>query len=186
MKKVEQEQFLEVIEELRGNILIVEGKKDEKALRSLGMRHILEINSRPIWKVAQDAVSMAEKHKNRHIIVLTDFDRTGRKLASQIRLLLQSRNIHADYRIRRDVMNLGIKCMEEMASLSRSLEQEQKEGRWQSRLQSNGRGRSIVKKECDDYGETSADVNKIRGKGLHKGKRDNRKARCHRGDFWAD
>ncbi|MCJ7817142.1 MAG: hypothetical protein MUP55_04765 [Candidatus Aenigmarchaeota archaeon] len=175
MKRVEREEFLEVLEELRGNILIVEGKKDEKALRSLGMRHILKINSRPIGKVAQDAISIAEKHKNRQIIVLTDFDRTGRKLAAKIRLLLQSRNIHADYRIRRDVMNLGIKCTEELASLSRSLEQGK--GRDSSRMQ---------KKGCDDYGETSANFNKVRGKSLHKGKGNNRKARCHRGDFWAD
>jgi 5S rRNA maturation endonuclease (ribonuclease M5) len=166
MKRIEQEEFLEILEELRGNILIVEGKKDEKALRSLGMRHILKVNSRPIGKVVQDAASMAEKHKNRQVIVLTDFDRTGRRLASQIRLLLQSRNIHADYRIRRDVMNLGIKCTEELASLSRSLEKGEIR-----------RGSSKMrKKECDDYGEISADVNEIRGKGLHKGKRDNREA----------
>ncbi|MCX6814862.1 MAG: hypothetical protein NTY20_04415 [Candidatus Aenigmarchaeota archaeon] len=172
-RKIELEGLLEVLEELTGNILIVEGKKDEKALRGLGMRHILKINSRHIGKVAEEAVSLGEKHKNREIIVLTDFDRTGRKLASQIRLLLQSRNIHANYRIRRDVMNLGIKCTEELASLSRGLEE------------GIGRGDSLSgKKECDDYGEISANFNKVCGKGIHKGKRNNRKTRCDRGYIW--
>jgi len=116
-KKLSSEEIQKVLDSLKGNILIVEGRKDESALRSLGIRHIVKINSRPIAKVATDVDSMAEKHKNREVIVLTDFDRTGRRLASQIRLLLQSRKIHANSRIRRDVMNLGISRIEEMASM---------------------------------------------------------------------
>jgi 5S rRNA maturation endonuclease (ribonuclease M5) len=175
-RKITQEQFLEVLEELRGQILIVEGKKDERALRSLGMRHILRINSRPIAKVADDAAFLAEKHKNRGIIVLTDFDRTGRRLASQIRLLLQSRKIHANYRIRRDVMNLGIKCIEELASLKGALALEEHGG---PEVRTGRRpfvSRIAKSRERDDYGEIGANFDKVRGKGLHKGKRDNREA----------
>ena len=174
-RKIEQEQFLEVLEELRGQILIVEGRKDESALRDLLSAcpaYIVKINSRPIAKVAEDAAFLAEKHKNREVIVLTDFDRTGRRLASQIRLLLQSRKIHANSRIRRDVMNLGISSIEEMASMP-GLPGTFLEGRI-SRKHLVSRKSKF--RECDDYGETSANFDKVRGKGLHKGKRDNREA----------
>jgi 5S rRNA maturation endonuclease (ribonuclease M5) len=180
-RKIEQEQVLEVLEELRGNILIVEGNKDEKALRSLGMGFILKINSRPVAEVAEDAAFMAEKHKNRGIIILTDFDRTGRKLAAKIRLILQSRKIHANSRIRRDVMNLGIHRIEEMASVlgAGSIAEERS-------VRKSAVSRKSKIRERDDYGETSANFYEIRGKGLHKGKRDNREARRDRGDIRAD
>jgi 5S rRNA maturation endonuclease (ribonuclease M5) len=185
-RKIEQEDILDVLEELRGNILIVEGKKDEKALRSLGMdsgcsrlkpresTFILKINSQPIAKVATDVVSMAEKHKNREIIVLTDFDRTGRKMAAKIRLILQSRKIHANSRIRRDVMNLGIQRVEEMASLREALNPAK--GTEERSVRTSSVSRKSKSRERDDYGEISANFDKVRGKSLHKGKRDNREA----------
>lgn len=183
-RKIEQEEILNVLEELRGQILIVEGKKDEKALKSLGMGLILRMNSRPIAKVADNAVSMAEKHKNREIIVLTDFDRTGRKMAAKIRLILQSRKIHANSRIRRDVMNLGISRIEEMASLREALNPA--EGTEERSVRTSFVSRKSKFRERDDYGEISANFDKVRGKSLHKGKRDNREARRDRRDIRAD
>jgi len=180
-RKLGSEEIEKVLEELRGNILIVEGKKDESALRGLGIRHILRINSRPVAKVATDAAFLAEKHKNREVIVLSDFDRTGSRLASRLRLLLQSRKIHANSRIRRDVMNLGIKHIEEMASLPGMLDSA--EGRMSRRSAVGGISKHM---ERDDYGEIGADIDEVRGKGLHKGKRNNRKARRDRGDIRAD
>jgi 5S rRNA maturation endonuclease (ribonuclease M5) len=104
-----------------------------------------------------------EKHKNREIIILTDFDRKGRLLAAKMRSFLQSRKIHANSRLRSDIMNLGINRIEELASL-----------RGLPGLVSVSR--SFRNKECDDYGEIGANFNKIRDKGLHKGKGSNRKA----------
>jgi 5S rRNA maturation endonuclease (ribonuclease M5) len=184
-RKIEQEQVLEVLEELRGRILIVEGKKDERALRGLGIRRIIRVDSRPIERVVRDAVLAAEKHKNREIIVLTDFDRTGRKLAAKMRLILQSRKIHANSRVRRDVMNLGIKCVEELASV-RGAAPEEHGGPGVAAGRRAFVSRKSKFRESDDYGETCANFNEVRGKGLHKGKRDNRKAGRDRGDIRAD
>jgi 5S rRNA maturation endonuclease (ribonuclease M5) len=182
-KKLEPEEIENVLQELEGQILIVEGKKDEEALTKLLSGYpwpqprasIVRINSRPVAEVAQDAAFLAEKHKNRQVIVLTDFDRTGSRLASRLRLLLQSRKIHANFRIRRDVMNLGIKCIEELASFKAAALEEH--GGPAARA---GRKPFVSRKskfrECDDYGEIGANVDEIRGKGLHKGKRDNREA----------
>jgi len=171
-KRVSEEEVLRVIEDLKGSILIVEGRKDELALKGLGLENILKINSRPLLEAAQDAVSLAEKHKNRQIIILTDFDRKGRMLAAKIRPLLQRHKIHANSRVRRDVMDLGINRIEELASL---------------RVPAFGESVSIKsRKERDDYGEISANFNKVRDKGLHKGKRCYRKAGCDRGYIRAD
>ncbi|HJW97260.1 MAG TPA: toprim domain-containing protein [archaeon] len=179
-RKLETEEIQRVLDGLEDGILIVEGKKDMEALRSLGLENIIPVNSRPIEKVAQDAVSLMEKHKKREVIVLTDFDRSGRRLASRLRQVLQSRKIHANSRIRSDVMNLGITHIEEMASmpglpfLAGGISRESSVS-------------GIPKlMERDYYGQTGTDFYKIRGKSLHKGKRDNRKARRDRGDIRAD
>jgi len=180
-RKLEPEEVLRVLEELEGNILIVEGKKDEQALMRFlpGRTRIIRINSRPIAKVAQDAGLAAEKHKSRQVIILTDFDRTGSRLASRLRLLLQSRKIHANSRIRRDVMSLGMKCIEEMASVTGTLS----EGGMSRRTSVGGMSKLM---ERDVYVKTRTHFNEVRGESLHKGKRNNRKARRDRGDIRAD
>ncbi|MEM5812206.1 MAG: toprim domain-containing protein [Candidatus Aenigmatarchaeota archaeon] len=176
-KKIDIEEIESVLEKLKGNILIVEGKKDYDALRGLGLTHIVKVNSRHVIKVVEEAVSLRKKHKNRQVIVLTDFDREGRKLASRITLLLQSRKIHANSRIRRDVMRLGISRIEEMSCLRAEI------------LKARDGTVSIIDenpKECDDYGEACADFNKICHKGKDKGKGCDRKARRDRGDIRAN
>jgi 5S rRNA maturation endonuclease (ribonuclease M5) len=180
-KKLEPEDIRKVLQELEGNILIVEGRKDESALKGLGLRNIVKISSRPLLETAQDAVFLAEKHKNRQVIILTDFDRTGSRLASRLRLLLQSRKIHANSRIRRGVMNLGIKCIEEMASLPGM--PDSAEGRISRSAAVSGISKLT---ERDAYVKTCTYFNKVRDKGLHKGKRYNRKTRRDRGDIRAD
>ena len=176
-RKLEAEDIQRVLDELKDEILIVEGRKDVKALRSLGLEHIMPVNSRPIEKVVTDMESLMEKHKSREVIVLTDFDRAGRRLASRFNLALQSRKIHANSRIRRDVMNLGIKKIEEMASMP-PLER---------RMSRKSEVSGITKlMERDDHGQIGTNFYEVRGKSLHKGKRDNREARRHRGDIRAD
>ncbi len=195
-EKLSPEEVSKVIGSLEGCVLIVEGKKDESALRRLlsacpspkEKTHIVRIDSRPIDKAAMDAVFLMEKHKNTQVIILTDFDRTGSRLASRLRLLLQSRRIHANSRIRRDVMNLGIRCIEEMASipLAEAFANEQSacmkasrgnvRKRLLSRFSPNPVSGIVKLRECDGYGEISANFYEIRDKGLHKGKRRDREA----------
>lgn len=72
-----------------GAIIVVEGSKDEKALRKIGVRG-------PIVKANAGRVGLADTllslvHKGREPIVLTDFDRSGHELAGRIsRLLVRS------------------------------------------------------------------------------------------------
>lgn len=75
----DMQEFLEEIEKLRqsGKLIIVEGKKDIKALSIFGVKAV-EING-PLEIFAE---KIAKEHKE--IVLLTDLDPTGRKLYSRL------------------------------------------------------------------------------------------------------
>ncbi len=62
-----------------GKLVIVEGKKDRKALSDLGVENIMTI-SKPLYKVAEDAAE-----SSRDVIILTDFDRKGKELYGKLK-----------------------------------------------------------------------------------------------------
>jgi len=73
--------FLELIDELREfeGALIVEGMRDEVALRNLGVRaEIIRLSRLPLPEVALIASSYGD------VKVLTDFDRKGEELAKKL------------------------------------------------------------------------------------------------------
>ncbi|AIU69877.1 hypothetical protein TEU_05790 [Thermococcus eurythermalis] len=73
--------FLELIDELREfeGALIVEGMRDEVALRNLGVRaEIIRLSRLPLAEVALIASSYGE------VKILTDFDRKGEELAKKL------------------------------------------------------------------------------------------------------
>lgn len=73
--------FLELIDELREfeGALIVEGMRDEVALRNLGVRaEIIRLSRLPLAEVALIASSYGE------VKILTDFDRKGEELARKL------------------------------------------------------------------------------------------------------
>lgn len=59
--------------------VIVEGKSDEEALRKLGVDDIVTLCGKPLYKVTQDISKRTEE-----ILILTDYDREGRKLAKKL------------------------------------------------------------------------------------------------------
>lgn len=70
--------FLELIDKLREfeGALIVEGLRDEVALRNLGVRaEIIRLSRLPLSEVAL----IASSHKE--VMILTDFDKKGEELA---------------------------------------------------------------------------------------------------------
>ncbi|WP_297063083.1 toprim domain-containing protein [Thermococcus sp.] len=73
--------FLELIDELREfeGALIVEGMRDEVALRNLGVRaEIIRLSRLPLPEVALIASSHGD------VKILTDFDRKGEELARKL------------------------------------------------------------------------------------------------------
>lgn len=131
------------IEELEGKLVIVEGQKDSKSLKSLGVKNIMQLDGKPLaeftYHVSKSFVSSSDER--REVVVLTDFDSEGKKIAAKLESLFRMHKIAVNARIRRKFMKFGKNRIEDF-------------------------------KEGDIYGKVSSHFNKIRGKGYHKGQGD--------------
>ena len=88
--KPEIEEFLLKLGRTKKTV-IVEGRRDVAALKTLGVRKVLCLNHRPIYKVAEDAAA-----KSRKVIILTDLDREGKKIYGKIKTQLQALGVEVD------------------------------------------------------------------------------------------
>ena len=88
-------------------VIIVEGKKDKKALNSLGVKNIVTING-PLYKLIEDVAEMTNE-----VVILTDFDREGRKLYGFLKNNFQRNGVKIDRYFREFLMtNTKITCIE--------------------------------------------------------------------------
>ncbi len=147
MKKIDEEEMNRIIEELKDALVVVEGKRDEKALKSLGVKDIITIDGKPLYEVAE-ILSRSKKD----IVILTDFDRKGREMRNKLRNLLQRRGKHPNSKLRGKIMSLGRNKIEDFGNLDI---------------------RSSLK-EVDVYVKTCTKFNKIRDKSGNRRKRGNR------------
>jgi 5S rRNA maturation endonuclease (ribonuclease M5) len=189
MRRPDPEKMLEFFGEIGDCLLIVEGKKDAKALNTLGLTNIIAINGKPLIAIAEK-LQMLKTHADTKlaesgdskgysdIIILTDFDREGRRIAAKISRLLRARKMHPNQRLRSCIMKFGFSKIEEfkMETILKMKERTRKA------RPSGGR----FKRRGDVYVKTSSNVNKIRCKGSHKSERCSGKAGYHRSGVWPD
>ena len=74
-----------------GKLILVEGKKDREALGSLGIKNTLAVCSKSTYK-SVEAISGI----TREVIILTDLDKEGRKLYSELKHNVQRSGIKVD------------------------------------------------------------------------------------------
>ncbi len=160
-KKRRTEKLINIAKELKDNIVIVEGKNDVRALKSLGLTDIIPINGKPLIETVHKIIGL--KGYTQGVVILTDFDSQGQKIAAKLEFLLRKYGVHPNSRIRCCFMDLGWNKIEDLNSL-------QKQGL----------------KEVDVYVETGTHIDKIRNKSKDKGKRGYREARHNRGCVWPD
>jgi 5S rRNA maturation endonuclease (ribonuclease M5) len=99
----EKETFIKTLGELKSGAVIVEGKKDVRALESLGLTDIIPLNNTPLAEFVQRIID-----SNIHeVIILTDFDKEGRKLEKKLDVLLRSHKVRVNRRLRRILMGFG-------------------------------------------------------------------------------
>jgi 5S rRNA maturation endonuclease (ribonuclease M5) len=144
-KEIELE---EILEELENKLLIVEGKRDEKALKSLGLKHIIAINGRPLYQVVELVIK-----RKKEVVILTDFDKKGREINRKLAYMLQKRGKPPNSKLRCKVMSLEKNKIEDFGANSKN----------------------ITLKEDDHYVKTRTSFNKICYKGRNRGTRSNRK-----------
>lgn len=97
-------------------IILVEGPRDAEALRILGSSVRVEVSSRVGQTEPDVAKGLAEK--SRSVLVLTDFDEEGRKLAARLSELLEAEGVRVRRELRRKMGRLmgilGVKTVESL------------------------------------------------------------------------
>ena len=97
-----------------GAAIIVEGRRDELALRSLGLPGpVIMASRRPALDLAEDAARSFSK-----IILLTDWDDKGEEMAKNIERHLRSLGSRPDGEIRSRLKKLVRKEIKDVESLS--------------------------------------------------------------------
>ena len=104
--------------------VVVEGKRDTSALKILGYSGlIIELNDGR--SVLSTVESLAQKlGSSGKFVIMTDWDRTGGKLAKQLKEYGESSDLYADLTIRRSLALLfskDISCIEELPTVIRTL-----------------------------------------------------------------
>jgi 5S rRNA maturation endonuclease (ribonuclease M5) len=101
-----------------GAAVIVEGVRDERSLRDLGVEGpIVRASGRPALEVAEE---VARDFKE--IVILTDWDRAGEELAKKMELHLQSTAAKVDLETRERLKRMVRREIKDVESLSRFVE----------------------------------------------------------------
>ena len=104
--------------------IVVEGKRDTKALRELGIvKHVIELNDgtsvlSTVERIFQNSGSSSE------FIILTDWDKAGDKLAKQLISYGESCDLIPNDRIRKSLAIITAKeisCVEELPTFALGL-----------------------------------------------------------------
>jgi 5S rRNA maturation endonuclease (ribonuclease M5) len=116
LKQIEQMQNeIKLVEDL----VIVEGAKDVKQLKILGLKRIYAIAGKPIHKVAEEI----SKHYN-SVVILTDFDEHGSKIANLLSQILISYGVKINNKIRNKFKTVfGVHKIEEIKSYTKFMEE---------------------------------------------------------------
>ena len=111
--QVIEEELLKLLKENKEKQVIVEGKRDKKVLCLLGFEKTLTIN--------KGIYETTEKLKEKEVLILTDFDPEGKKIASKLNKILQSLGYKIDKETRRKIgfmfTRLKIRKIEELRSV---------------------------------------------------------------------
>ncbi len=97
----------------KGALIIVEGKRDRKALRALGITGAIMLGTKKSILVFCEEV--AREYNN--VIVLTDWDKKGEKLAALMEGYLRSTSATVNMDIRKKIKNLVQKRIKDIESL---------------------------------------------------------------------
>jgi 5S rRNA maturation endonuclease (ribonuclease M5) len=144
LNRINGEELRRCLRELEDKLVIVEGIKDSKSLKSLGVKNIMQLGGKPLADFTLHVSKYHVSHSSagvREVVILTDFDSEGRKLSARLEYLLSKHKVAVNRRIRRRFMKFGKNRIEDF-------------------------------KEGDIYGKVGSNFNKVRGKGHPKSQRD--------------
>jgi len=115
-----------IIEDLKicaeqGMPILIEGKKDEEALKNLGIYgNFIQVSGSglKLFEIAETAVKSSSK-----VIILTDFDKKGIELSKRLAQDIQSLGCYPNLEFRRKIMGITWKFIKDIESLPRHMKQ---------------------------------------------------------------
>ncbi|MCG2828865.1 toprim domain-containing protein [Methanothermobacter sp. K4] len=124
MSLIKLQQITHEINELKyqgelGVPILIEGRKDEEALRELGVEGPFIKVSGSMMGLSEIALRAASASR---VIILTDFDRKGSELAKRLYTDIQSLGANPDLRIRRRLMGMTRRYIKDIQSLPSYIE----------------------------------------------------------------
>lgn len=99
------EEIYEIIEKEKNTLVIVEGRKDKKALEELGFNNVVAVNSRPWYEVAESV-------KEEKVMVLTDLDIKGKQIYSYLSKHLKDRGVYINDELRELIFRTDLRQIE--------------------------------------------------------------------------
>ena len=95
---------------------IVEGKKDEHALQTLGIKFIITLRARPLYKILDEFLALQEQLGTIKIVILTDLDTEGKKLHGKLYHLLSMQGIFIHKPLRNLLFKTPLRQIEGLAT----------------------------------------------------------------------
>ncbi|MDI6644305.1 MAG: toprim domain-containing protein [Methanobacteriaceae archaeon] len=116
----------EELEELKfcveeGVPILIEGKRDEEALRELGINgNFIKVSGSglKLYEIAEIAAEASSK-----VVILTDFDKKGNELAKRLSKDIQSLGSHPNLKIRKKIMGMTRRYIKDIQSLPNHINQ---------------------------------------------------------------
>lgn len=94
------------------HVIIVEGKKDVRALEQLGFKKIHAIHKTGVPMREMVLEIMSEVDKKDKICILTDFDKKGKKIYLLLKSLFQEQGAKLDSSLRAILIKAGVSHIE--------------------------------------------------------------------------
>jgi dTMP kinase len=105
--KKEFEEFIEKLKKAsKEKIILVEGIKDKKALKSVGIKNVITLK-KPLYAVIEDIVETEKE-----CIILTDLDKKGKQLYARLSSKLKQFGVKIDNRFREFLFKTKLRQIE--------------------------------------------------------------------------
>lgn len=108
------EEIYSLIEKQRNMLVIVEGKKDRKALELLGFQRIIILDG-PLYEIVENI-------EERKVILLTDLDKEGKQIYAKLKKDLDKRGVVVDDSLRNLLFRTEIRQIEGLTSYLKKFE----------------------------------------------------------------
>ncbi len=90
-------------------VVLVEGKRDKRALTLFGVEPVVEMRGRNYHDIAQE---LSEKFEG--VVVLTDLDSKGEEIFKKLSRILPAYGLKVDGSLRGELKNSGVKFVEKI------------------------------------------------------------------------